>query len=318
MGKKNILIFIHGMVPDDLQHPPQKKYLDFQRLIFNFNPNLEFLLDDIIYVNWGHQPQNASITNTSEDQKLTVAENFIVEKINYKNTKASPSKNNLLTMDFPNILFNSLKEKIIIPGLGDVIYYCSDEGETIIRNSIYTQVLEQLAPYWNDEINIHFIGHSIGAMICHDFLYGIFNNKGTSGFLKNKQVDKKSRILYGKLIKKVKEGSLSLGSFTSCASQIPLLLLRKPALVSHFYQGNKLSATDIGITDVNRDHIKWQLFYDVDDPLGFITRPIYDDENCNIKEIQVNCGGGLSAHVNYWDSKKIARETANLIQNNLD
>jgi hypothetical protein len=108
------------------------------------------------------------------------------------------------------------------------------------------------------------------------------------------------------------EGRLVLGSKSSAASQLPLLLLRKQRLVDALtVPGARIDASVIGIRpDAGT---QWLLFYDVDDVLGFPTRPLFTPERA-LKEIEVRTGlEPLSAHLGYFRNVRVQDEVAALL-----
>jgi hypothetical protein len=108
------------------------------------------------------------------------------------------------------------------------------------------------------------------------------------------------------------EGRLRLGSKSSAASQLPLLMLRKQKLVDLLNEpGARIDASVIGIREDGAPH--WLLFYDVDDVLGFPTRPLFSPERA-LHEIEVRTGlEPLSAHLGYWRNVRVQEEVANLL-----
>jgi len=94
--------------------------------------------------------------------------------------------------------------------------------------------------------------------------------------------------------------------------------MRVPKLVEAFYRdpGYGIDPADIGIAPGPEDQAKWQLFYDIDDPLAFCTRNLYQP-NRAIREVQVDCGDSiLTTHSNYWSNRTVIAETAALIEAN--
>lgn len=101
---------------------------------------------------------------------------------------------------------------------------------------------------------------------------------------------------------------------TSTASQLPLFVIRKQELVNSLSQGQPIKAANIGIIENNR--IKWKLFYDVDDLIGFASRRLHDSGNV-ILDIQVDSGDNpAKTHTEYWKNFDVIRETAELLLSN--
>lgn len=94
--------------------------------------------------------------------------------------------------------------------------------------------------------------------------------------------------------------------------------MRKQELVDLLSRGDFLKAVDIGIVEVNK--IKWKLFYDVDDLIGFASRRLYDSDSGNaIMDIQVDSADNpAKAHTEYWENPKVIDETSQLLFTNIE
>lgn len=313
-------------------------YDNFMELLIQREPKLEQLFPPVfqgldgkhrnfIGVEWGHEYIEKSVEELELDQLLRKAQNFIDDTIsynkikNYKNGLGSSDANQQIIWDFPvdplrSVAFN-LRENIITRGLGDVVYYTSEEGECQVRKRVYHQVLTQIKPYLSEpDVRLHLIGDSLGVTLCHDFLFGLFTKGEKSGYIMNEQFldeDDKDDFIEWYNMARPEVNQLKLGSFTSTASQIPLFVMRKNSLVKLLANNQKIDATGIGLIDTN--HIQWQLFFDVDDLLGFGTRRLYNCQGA-IREIQVQSGFIIDAHTSYWKNKVVIEKTAELLVTN--
>ena len=330
----NILVMIHGMIPNLEIKSHFEDYNNFFNALRQEQPNLTQLFEsefthpdgeenlNFIGVEWGHEPRNAQ-GNLRDDQKLTRAQNIINDRVSYdKLVRVSDPNNITLNFfgDIPNLtpiirnLIVPLRESIVTRGFGDAIYYSSSEGEIKVRSTVYGQVLEQLDPYLNEpDVRLHLIGQSLGVTLAHDFLYGLFNpNK--SDFINDHQGSNQSVRQFTAWRAKAQNGELKLGSLTSTASQLPLFVMRKQEMVNLLAEDQFLEASKIGIVNSNR--VKWKIFYDIDDIIGFATRRLYDSGDA-IMDIQVDSGDnpGL-AHTNYWQNKDVIEHTADLLLEN--
>jgi hypothetical protein len=98
------------------------------------------------------------------------------------------------------------------------------------------------------------------------------------------------------------------------ASQLPVLVLRKQALVERLAQGGILDPSEIGIE--RNGPVRWLVCYDVDDVLGFATRELYGEPE-SMRQVQVDAGDfPISAHTGYWTSGTVIAESAALIERN--
>lgn len=331
MAPINVLIMIHGMIPQEHPHSPFEDYREFWQALTVKEPRLPMLFpDDYIGVEWGHEPHirpEPLVANLHDDQKLTRAQNFVNQRVSYNQLVKVSDPNNLTLsllgsggFDFPLLtpliraLALGLRETIITRGFGDVIYYCSEEGEKQVRCRVYGQALKQLDHYLPEpEVRLHLIGQSLGVTLTYDFLYGLFAPPPYKpGFYEQGNSDDVQR--YDRWRQKAQNRELKLGSLTSTASQLPLFVMRKQKLVDSLAMYELIDANNIGLT--NSGPVKWQIFYDVDDLLGFGTRRLYNADK-TIREFQVDSGDNPGdAHINYWKNSTVIEETAKLLLEN--
>ncbi|NJM74898.1 MAG: hypothetical protein HC852_02905 [Acaryochloridaceae cyanobacterium RU_4_10] len=340
MSPVNVLVMIHGMTPDPQPKSPFDNSNDgkywgyntfFDELCKKQNQLTGLFPNRFIGVEWGHElPEEEGKPSNSlqEDHQLTRAQNFINERIAYDILAKDADPNNITMslfsksgIDFPTLtplvrwLVVGLRESIATRGLGDVLYYGSAQGECIVRRSVYKQVLERLEPYLDEsDVRIHLIGQSLGVTLTHDFLYGLFNPNEDyiPGFYV--QGDEVNVARFKKWRQKAQTQELKLGSLTSTASQLPLFSMRNQVLVNRLANRQLFDARDIGILDSNQ--IQWQLFYDLDDLLGFGTRRLYSCGNA-IREYQVDTGDNPGdAHTSYWKNFTVIEKTAELLLKN--
>jgi len=110
--------------------------------------------------------------------------------------------------------------------------------------------------------------------------------------------------------------------------------MRRQKLVDVFTANGTLNPAEIGIAEQTEAKIKWKIFYDADDILGFKTRDLYQP-NTAIDEIQVNnwpihitatfpfievnkyWQPVILAHTGYWRNRTVIKEIIELIGNNL-
>ncbi|NRB08710.1 MAG: hypothetical protein HRU34_17280 [Richelia sp.] len=326
----NVLVIVHGMSPHPEPKSPFQLYENFWQDLLQEEPQIaQIFRESYIGVEWGQElPLNPSIASYQirTDQRLTRAQNFVNERVCYDKVIKDPHPNNISMpmfggdgMDFPLLtplvrkLVVGLRESIITRGFGDVIYYSSEDGEREVRRAVYGQVLEKLEPYYErEDIRLHLIGHSLGATLNHDFLFGLFARNHEPGFCEKQFGQDGQR--FEKWRKKAQKKELKLGSLSSTASQLPLFVMRKQKLVDMLAEKKLLDPIHIGIEKVNQ--LKWKIFYDVDDLLGFCTRSLYDAPD-EIREYQVDCGDNPGdAHNGYWKNKTVIKETAKLLMSN--
>ena len=318
---KNVLVLVHGMVPSRTPSTSRKEYADFREGMLRAEPTLAQALEPVVEVSWGHEQPDQQVER--HDQKLTRAQQQVADRVEYDAVRSQPSPNNvLLTGVFgrdyavvPPMRFISkgIREGIVQFGLADAMYYASADGEKRVRATIYEQILEGLgAPGGAGETRLHVVCHSLGVAVMHDFLYGLFHSGDAAPDFLNQATNEVAQR-YGEWRENAKNETLKLGTLVTMASQLPLFHMRKQTLVDRFYLGKTLDAKEIGVAG---DAVRWLNFYDVDDILGFATRPLYGDDPA-IKELQVDTGDNpISAHTAYWHNKTVTRESARLILKN--
>lgn len=319
----NVAVLIHGMIPDIHEADSAAPFKAFWKKVEAQDHRVRtfFPPENLVFVSWGHQPPGSDPRNIRQDQRLTTAQFNIAGRVAYDSARVNPGPNNILMggmfgrdYGIPMLrgILTKLREGIVQFGLSDVVYYCSEEGEKEVRNVVYSQVLECMERFraQEEEVRLHVFGHSLGVTITHDFLFGLFTDQNPD-FLHQGNTVAANRYEFWR--ERRKEGKLTVGSFTSMASQLPLFMMRKHKLIDTFFRNEQLDPAVIGIDHGN---VKWQIFYDIDDVLGFTSRDLYSDPHGRIKQIQVDTGDSESAHNRYLENQTVIRETANLIMAN--
>ncbi len=343
MTTKNILIFIHGMMPEDF---PASAIIVYDQLwepvkkLHNLGKRVD--VEDIVAVEWGHFDPIPR-----PDEKINIAEKFIAEKIDNKISADNPHLKKLSVLqgilnfsserplEIFRPYFHYLRQTILLKGLGDAVYYCGEQGKIAVQLAVYAPILQRLQHYRFDEpdtkIRLHIIAHSLGVTIANDFLYGLFSPRTI--LLENepqkcqepslfitKARDTNLEHLRKEVIERYKfwrnpqnASRLELGSIVSLASQLPLLMLSKQFVVDELCAGKTLSPRDIGIPDNTNDEI-WKIFYDLDDLLAFPTGFLYGDPPA-IKDYLIDSGNTPgTAHTDYWKSPVVHKEVAELLR----
>jgi hypothetical protein len=356
--EKNIVILIHGIAINMKPEDPGVWMKKFWQDVCKKDDRLKNILpQDCLYVKWGQPIGSPPQAPTRDDQYLCDAENYAGDRTSYENVSTDSDPNNHVINDgvweiiaylwkaspwyfkpfvlllvlpvlfwgnrIKNKLNGALRNQLLLAGLGDAVYYVSQEGEDQLRKYIYGAFAAFIDRYPEDEIRIHVISHSLGVTIAHDFLYGLFTKPQAPTAVSNDAAFIRVKMR----TQSQSPQRVVLGSFTSFASQLPLMHLRKTKFVRSF--GNDfrtssptrpvLNAADIGTETDSKEtgKTKWNIFYDRDDPLGFPTRRLYIDSKKRIQEYQVSTGILGEAHVNYWTNDQVISKTARLIAENL-
>lgn len=314
----NVLVFIHGITPQERPRAHESLYESFWHALLISRPELDHVITEVVHVEWGNHLGEAS----RPDTRLSEAQRRISDLVRYDRVRSHANELNQVHPgplgDWNLVLglrpmLRLIRQELVQFGLADAIYYASAEGECAVRVAIYGQVLEALRPHRDAaDVRVHIVAHSLGVTVSHDFLFGLFGKTTEPDFLKQatKQEDRDD---YSHWRKKASDGSLRLGSFVSMASQLPMFVLRKQALVDRLAAGDTLDPSIIGLTG---DEVRWLILYDVDDVLGFATRELYGNAPM-IRQIQVDSGDTpICAHTDYWKNMQTIEEVATLLARN--
>ncbi len=330
MARVNVLILLHGMTIEAEPTTHTAQYVALWRGLIRKQPVLEARIDARLFVEWGHEPPSVPPGQLAPDQRITDAENFIVSRVSAVAVAGDRSPDNHRLDGGLGDLFSRLalrrlttpiKERIMLLGFADAIYYCSPDGEEAIRRQVYGQFLEGLAPYREaSEVRLHLIAESLGVTVGFDFLFGLFAPDsefpgGIPGFVRDDQGTDEDKEAYQFWRRRAQQGTLLLGSNTSVGAQLALMQMRKQKLVDHLAAGQRLDPTVIGVP--RQGPPRWKVFFDLDDVLGFPARRLFDAQG-SIQEYQVNTGWRPDqAHGGYWTNDNVLTEVARMIQLNL-
>ena len=317
----NILIFIHGITPEERPTSHQRDYRDLWEAMQVERPTLTGQIDKVVEVEWGNRFVGGPM---GPDTLLSDAERQIAGRVRFDVVEQHPGPGNVLhpgvlgDVGIPGVrrLARNIRERLVQFGLADAVYYASEDGERAVRNAIYGKVLRELREYKaSPELRLHVVAHSLGVTVAHDFLYGLFGKFEAPDFLSqtNNALDRQDYEFWRA---RAAAQQLIVGSFVNMASQLPLFVLRKQKLVTRLAEGKVLSPADIGI-GLGTDHtVRWLVVYDVDDVLGFATRELYGNHP-SIRQVQVDSGDSpIGAHTEYWRTAMVVREAAALIASN--
>lgn len=335
MATVNVLVMLHGITLSSTALDHATQYRGFWGALQRWQPDLTRALTTV-QIEWGHEPPNAELGALRDDQKIMRAENTIDARTRYDEVRGDPSPYHHRLEDRPALglglltealsrfvlrphVLTPFKQRVMVHGFSDALYYSSPDGERAVRRVVYRQVLERLEPYRDDTVRLHVASHSLGVTVAFDFLFGLFETfKETPGFVRDHQNDPvmaASVERYRFWREKRKVGELLLGSKASAGGQLPLLMMRKQSVVDMLAANQLLDAGVIGIRP--GDPLKWKIFYDPDDALGFPTRWLFG-EQAAIQEYEVETGWfPVRAHTEYWRNERVQREVAQLIMQNL-
>lgn len=330
----NLFVEVHGMNPNHNWVDHDDEFDKFRSAI---QRQTGCVFDDhaaihnLAYLVWGQEAVDPRFggTPTPDDTYLRPGKAYTHDHVQFDYVQTLRQTNNhLLPWDLNplNGPITYVKESIVLAGFADCAYYCSPDGESAIRRACYSKLLDQLDRYdEREDIHLHVVSHSLGVVISHDFLFGLFNTAPgyKPGYTQDPKVGPAEAQRFDRWRAKAQAGTLRVGSYTSYASQLPIFFCRKQDLLLRYVNGpvRTLSAQDIGIGRWD-NQVRWQLFYDRKDPLGFPTRPLYGDDPA-IEEFQVDNGlppwSLETVHTGYLDinsSNGVFGKTCDLIKAN--
>ena len=311
---KHVLALIHGITPEPAPEV-EKQYRTFLAEIRE--ARLPF--DQIVGVSWGVPPGIPGANPPQRpDQQLTPAEAFVGSLVSEHALPKSLSGGIDWGVPVLRSAIRLVRESVVLYGLSDAIYYSAPDGERAVRDAVFGQVFDKLDAAADGDITLHIVGHSLGVTVAHDFLYALFGeheptwpSDAAEASDLNPHDFARQRLWRAK----AQQGKLKLGTFISFASQLPLFVMRKQALVKQLSEQKKLDPKVIGI-DPTRTTVQWAIFYDSDELLGFATKPLYQATEA-IQDFHVNSGlEPLGAHLGYWTSDKVIRRSIDILRHN--
>ncbi len=295
----NILIFIGGLIkenhPQDESLPDDSLWGAVQKYY-----NLSDRIESVIKVNY-----------SEKDGNIYLAQKFVAEQLDPERLGENTEENNILRdrmQPWWRSLVKPLRQSLLLQGLGDLVYYAGEEGQSAIKLAVYSQVLESLESYrpkvekdlrkeaQTIKVRLHLIGESLGGAIAYDFLKGLFSTKTPA---ENQEIGEK----YEFWRQAAGYGRIELGSIVSMASPLPILMMRSQQVIDTFALGETLLADEIGMTK-NAKEIIWKNFYNFDDLQAFPIRPLFGD-NPGIQDIEVDG--------NLWFNEEIHAHVAELL-----
>jgi len=328
---QNVLLVIHGVLSSNAYVPQQPGAVDLWDKLCAAKPALagKIPIANHCYAQWGQDVPGSS--PVEPDQELRLAESFLYSK---SAVETAPNGGRLRSIDVGSVLSpalrhitDPLKDQFGLYGLTDVFYYCS-EGEAHIRRSVYSQLLPFVQRQLAKEmpVRLHVIGHSLGTVIAHDVLFGIFRSSSggdiyTTAYyktsdapgMKKLQAQQAKEIVdaFSVLRKAAQSGQLTLGSFVTAGSPVALMSTRSQALVDSFFAGKQIDPAGLGLDRPGT--VLWKNFYDRDDVIAYALAGLYDHKGM-IEDWEVNTSWNpLQSHLGYWHNEGVLQEAAALI-----
>ena len=321
MRTVDVLICIHGMM---LEERPPLGRVQYRRLwdpILETHPVLGERLPDthLVEVEWG----KFGAHEARPDQWINFAQEFIAREVDPDEVRKRPGSHNLVyptprEVPLPALpwkaLLGPLRQVLMIRGFGDIIYYCSEDGQMAVQMTVYEQIFAAFERFRQGPpvvLRLHLVGHSIGAMLAYDLLQGLFGAAEpsflTGSVLREQRAETAERFRFWRA---QAHKHLEVGSLTTLGSPLPLMLLKSQRAVDTLATGNTLSCGELGLTEGPQP--VWRNFYDVNDLLAFPVRPLFGDPNV-IADAQVRPVDDPWSHAAYWANPDVHELVAELL-----
>ncbi len=212
--------------------------------------------------------------------------------------------------------------------IGDVAAYVS-EDVNFIRRTVWNQIWNYCDPETNQTFpqllesgaTYSIIAHSLGTVIAFDYLFDLFNPESPKLFVPAPNVEKRPEdrqlTVQDHVSSAMATETLQLlqkrfRHFFSMGSPIGLFLMRKGAL---WAEGEPFAEA---YNPVRREGRAWCNFWDSDDPIAYPLAKLFgkniQNAECKLLDIAVETGWILSAHVDYWKNRTVAKEILRWIE----
>ena len=322
----NVLIGIHGMLVSPKVEPQIQGYESILTDLELAEPSLRdvFPPEQRVFINWA---QDLPPAQPRDDQKLRIAENFMVQHIGTKNVKPTAKIGiNPIVDALENVTIrvatDMVKDTVFMFGMTDVLYYAGD-GEKPVRQNVFASIAAAVLPLARksskEVVRLHFFAHSQGATIAHDVLFALFNTVNDDRYFTDTVkpgygidqgvVDDIRTLRHMSTV-----GKIQLGSFNTVGSQISVNLMRSQDLVDKLFKHESIDSTQLGLPPDGP--VVWNNFYDRDDVLGYPLRGLYGYPS-TIAEYEVQTGLLVDAHTSYWKCQPVIKMAAKLIASRL-
>ncbi|MBI3929612.1 MAG: hypothetical protein HY319_28985 [Armatimonadetes bacterium] len=334
MEIRDVIVFIHGMMLEEQPPLGRTQYEKLWSGILEIHADLAERVDDgdLVFVEWGKfmGPQR------EPDQWVNFAEEFIARAVDPAELRKHPGRNNMVLPilgETPlsalawKALAAPLRQVLLVRGMGDIVYYCGEDGRMAVQLAVFRQIfriLERHRQTPDTKVRLHLISHSMGGAIANDLLHGLFSHTGgrlreqpelkRPPSLVNSELlqDRTSHVAERFMFWREAAGErLEVGSVVTMGCPLPLMLLRSQRMVEAFGTGNVLSADEIGLPS-DSSEILWKNFYDADDVFAFPVRPLFG-EHPAIQDVETRAGPDCWSHAAYWGSRDVQEKVGRLL-----
>jgi hypothetical protein len=216
-----------------------------------------------------------------------------------------------------------IQENLLIPGIGDVVYFAGDgvrQIQTLIREQIINLLSNRIQDFGAPDVvvRLHVIAASLGVSIGYEFLSNIFDQfpriSPPADYAGLRELAMASMQVPVRSSPKIQ-----LGTFLCVASQLPLLLLRKQEYINLMAAGGQIDPSVIGLRAGRTQ--SWTIFHDVNDVLSFRTKALFKpSENIvEIDDIKNYRPPGLverfgASHTGYWENKEVLQHAIKILE----
>jgi hypothetical protein len=309
-----IIIYVHG-VSNDIHG--RKHEVEYQTLHHGIATRLNNWPSRYIGIEWGWNFKNVAIPSSHE--LLTDAQRLLGARV-IQALDAAPRD---MTINPGRLLLGQLR-KLVIYGMADMFYYISKDGEKAVRNTVASQIMEQIHPFLAEKglnISLTLIGHSGGGVVALDFLFYLFYTSVHEYlFDAHTKKEKELKTEISHLRSLAQNNKLRLRRLISLGCPVTALAFRDDAVLEILASGDKLNPSHYGfdrnptIFGPRLKGPRWVNFWDKDDPIAWPVEPLMNQGATEdiIKDVYIDISDSITtSHDAYWASSKVHEAIAN-------
>lgn len=298
-GKKEVIIYIHGITPSPDPKLHKENFNSFENLLCSaLEKRGKNYPAQRVEVEWGFELPSIS----TKDKILAEVERYL-----YQQVDEIADKHWDFTINPTRFIYNAIRKNFLL-GFSDMFYYVSEDGKAEVRQNVFNTLLDNLPDLKDDEVfNFTIVSHSAGSVIMHDVLYILFGGSSDSYLKERTEIDKLEKVQ-----RYAQNGQLFIKCFITLGSPITPMIVRSGKLLEMIHNDEKLALDSIGIRKgPGGENSKWLNFWDKDDVISYPVEFLYQNPSGLLEDHYVDISDSFpDVHNAYWSSKKIAEIVA--------
>lgn len=308
LNEVEVVIYIHGVSSDKHGHSHEAEYTSLHEGIAKLHSDWP---SNKIGIEWGWNFQEDA--HPKQHELLTDAQRLLGLRLMNAVDDPFDITINPFRAALPKI------RNLIFYGFSDMFYYVSKDGKKAVRNTVATQIIEALNPYFSENmdslLSLTILGHSAGSAVAFDLLFYLFF-EGEHNFLVQCQTEEEKKL--ENALKSLREmaqtDNLRIRRLFTFGSPITALACRSDAILGTLASDDKLDATDYGLSvnppnfDSRISGPRWINIWDKDDVIAWPVEPLMKSVGSQqvIKDINLDISDLISqTHNRYWSSSKV-------------